>query len=71
MAAPVQGTLDRFSAGVPTDLFAAPLGTLDLFARNYFAPGADGQQFLVNGLATNVVTAPITVVTNWLADVKR
>jgi Tol biopolymer transport system component len=71
MAAPVQGTLDRFSAGVPTALFAAPLGALDLFARNYFAPAADGQQFLVNGLATNVVTAPITVVTNWLADVKR
>ena len=46
-------------------------GTLDIFAHNHFAPSADGQRFLVNSLVTDAAPAPITVVTNWLAEVKR
>ena len=38
---------------------------------NDYVVGADGQRFLVNALAEETTTIPVTVVVNWPAEVKR
>jgi eukaryotic-like serine/threonine-protein kinase len=54
------------SFGIPKPLFQShvPPGVTSL--RTHYAPGRDGQRFLVN-VATDIVTSPITVVLNWTA----
>jgi Tol biopolymer transport system component len=59
-----------FDAGDPKPLFQTQVSGLE-DARNHFAPSADGQRFLVTSIVGESTTAPITVVLNWTADLKR
>jgi hypothetical protein len=53
-----------FEAGVPQDLFRAPLSWgYDLTE--------DGERFLVNMPAAETPVSPITVVVNWTADLEE
>ncbi len=57
-----------FTASVPRTLFPTRVLTLTEF-RNHYAVTADGQRFLIN---TSVAKDnPISVVVNWMADLKR
>ena len=58
-------------AGVAQPLFDFTL-PLDLGTSFFFyQPTADGQRFLVNTAAEQATSAPITVITNWTAGLKR
>ena len=61
------GPTGQFQAAVPKPLFA-PRGSI----RDYAAT-ADGQKFLINLFVQQQgqVNAPITVVQNWMAGVKK
>jgi dipeptidyl aminopeptidase/acylaminoacyl peptidase len=61
---------DTFEAGPPRALFATRVMTLADF-RNHYAASADGQRFLVSSMVEDEAAAPITVVVNWAADLKR
>jgi serine/threonine protein kinase/Tol biopolymer transport system component len=62
-------TRETFEAGVPTALFGTRVLTLANF-RNHIAVTADGQRFLINSTIEET-SAPINVVVNWAADLKR
>jgi Tol biopolymer transport system component len=69
MAAPVRSG-ENFEAGTPISLFEFRAGT----AGQEFAPyavTADGQRFLINAVVETEPNAPLTVVVNWAAGVKR
>jgi len=68
-AVDVNAGSSKFEAGAPRGLF--PIRTTEFGAdRNHYAVSADGQRFLVNTLEEGA-SAPITVVLNWTADLKR
>jgi hypothetical protein len=59
-----------FERGTPRPLFQTQVpGLVD--TRNNYAPGADGQRFLVNTVVGESSASPITIVLNWTADLKR
>jgi hypothetical protein len=62
----------EFSFDSPQPLFALPPmnGTLGTMAFRY-AVTADGKRFLVLGDSGNATPAPITVLTNWQAGLKK
>jgi eukaryotic-like serine/threonine-protein kinase len=69
MAAPVQSG-ENFAASAAAPLFEFRVGSSNAF----FAPYAvtdDGQRFLLNAIVETEVAAPLTVVVNWTAEVKR
>ncbi len=67
MAAAVNGNGSSFEVGAVKPLFEAR--ALDP-TRNRFAVSADGQRFLMNS-APQTASAPITVVLNWAAGLKK
>jgi serine/threonine protein kinase/Tol biopolymer transport system component len=67
MAAAVNGKGSSFEVGAAKPLFEAR--ALDP-TRNRFAVSADGQRFLMNS-APQTTSAPITVVLNWAAGLKK
>jgi Tol biopolymer transport system component len=68
MAATVNGKGGNFEVGVVKPLFGtrAPIGF-----RYPYDVSADGQRFLINTLPEQATSAPITVVVNWTAGLKR
>jgi Tol biopolymer transport system component len=68
MAAPVT-TGATFEAGTPRALFPVHLDTAQ--SRNRFAPGRDGQRFLLVATPARDAMAPTTVVLNWFADLGK
>jgi serine/threonine protein kinase/Tol biopolymer transport system component len=62
---------DAFEAAVPTTLFKANFpAVVPAFWSNYVAT-ADGQRFLVSELVTEAAAAPINVVLNWTAGLRK
>jgi hypothetical protein len=58
-----------FEAGPPVALFDfRPGGTL---ITSYYSVTADGQKFLLSSIVETEATAPLTVVINWTANLKR
>jgi eukaryotic-like serine/threonine-protein kinase len=63
-------TVSGFTAGEPKPLFETRVtGLADL--RNHYVVTGDGQRFLVSSVTKEGATAPITVVLNWAADLRR
>lgn len=69
MAANVQSNEQIFQAGVPQVLFELHLQVKGL--RSRYQVAANGQRFLVNVPLDSNLSDPITVVSNWLAELKR
>jgi serine/threonine protein kinase/Tol biopolymer transport system component len=67
MAAAVNGKGSRFEVGAVKPLFETR--GLDV-TRNRYAVSADGQRFLIN-TDPQITSAPITVVLNWAAGLKK
>ena len=66
-------TTPTFKAGTSKVLFAAPIWSGARFVSRYDVT-ADGQKFLINALPAetdSTGSAPITVVLNWEAGLKR
>jgi Tol biopolymer transport system component len=66
-------TTPAFKAGTPKVLFAAPIWSGARFVTRYDVT-ADGKKFLINTLTAEpglTASAPITVVLNWTAGVKK
>ena len=59
-----------FQASAPRPLFQTQVPGL-VNVRNHYAPAGDGQRFLVNTLVGESAVAPITIVLNWTAGLKR
>jgi eukaryotic-like serine/threonine-protein kinase len=69
MAAPVRSG-DSLELGAAVPLFEFRGGTVwDFFAP--YAVTADGQRFLINAVVDTEPNAPLTVVVNWAADLRR
>jgi eukaryotic-like serine/threonine-protein kinase len=60
--------LPQFSLGVPRELFQAAVFRN---SREHYDVSADGQRFLIYTIADAVEVAPITVVLNWWAALKK
>ena len=58
------------SFGVPKALFQTRVPAGVTANRTHYAPGRDGQRFLVN-MVTDAPASPITVVFNWTATLKK
>jgi hypothetical protein len=73
MAVEVDSHQDRLAVGVPKLLFRPRVRLLrasDMFDAAYF-PAADGSRFLVNALVQDSDATPITVVVNWMEELKQ
>jgi eukaryotic-like serine/threonine-protein kinase len=68
MAVAVKAGAGSFAAGIPKALFAARFSS---GGRNRFVVTDDGQQFLIITRTEDANPAPINVVINWAAEVKR
>src|SRR5262249_18824157 len=68
MAAPVRSG-ETFEIGAPVPLFEFRAGTLSLFRP--YAVTADGQRFLINAVVDTEPNAPLTLLVNWTAGVKK
>ena len=69
MAVEVDGGSDKFEAGVPGPLFEPRVGSIS--GDSPYDVAADGRRFLVKVLVEETAPAPVTVVLNWTADLKR
>jgi Tol biopolymer transport system component len=69
VAAPVQSG-ETFSASAAAPLFEFRAGNANS-AQTPYAVTGDGQRFLLNAIVVSEVAAPLTVVVNWTAEVKR
>jgi hypothetical protein len=70
MAVDADTTGASFQAGIPKELFQTQLVPI-WYWRNIYAPSADGQRFLMLTPGSEVKAAPITVVVNWAAAMRR
>ena len=68
MAAPVKSG-ENFETGAAVSLFEFRAGTVQSFAP--YAVTADGQRFLINAVVETAPSAPLTVVVNWAAGMKK
>jgi hypothetical protein len=68
MASPVRST-ESFEVGAAVSLFEFRAGTLQNFAP--YGVTADGQRFLINAVVDTEPNAPLTVVVNWTAVLKK
>jgi Tol biopolymer transport system component len=59
-----------FEPGVARELFEFPSGS-DIPALAPYSVSGDGKQFLINALVDESDGAPLTVVVNWMAGLKR
>lgn len=57
---------DKFEFGTPSPIFR-----IDSIFNNSFDVTADGQRFIAISTAAQTQSAPLTVVVNWTADLKR
>jgi hypothetical protein len=69
MATPVRSG-ESFEVGAPVSLFEFRAGNVLLNGTPY-AVTADGQCFLINAVVETEPNAPLTVVVNWAAGVKK
>ena len=70
MAVEVKGEGTTFERGLPQALFDVhPASLINAQAR--FAVTGDGQKFLVNNTIGDATSAPVAVVLNWTADLKK
>lgn len=69
MAVPVKAAGSSLEAGIPKELFEAPL--VRASHRNRYLVASNGQRFLVNMTVEQTTASPFTVVLNWLAAVKK
>ncbi len=69
MAAPVRSS-ESFEAGAAVLLFEFRPGPVGFSCAPY-AVTADGQRFLINAVVETEPNAPLTVVVNWTAGVKK
>jgi hypothetical protein len=69
MAAPVRSS-ESFEVGAPVPIFEFRAGTLSTILAPY-AVTAEGQRFLINTVVETEPNAPLTVVVNWAAGVKK
>jgi eukaryotic-like serine/threonine-protein kinase len=60
----------NFEPSVPKALFQTQIVS-NIESRNHYVVTADGQRFLVNTLQKEIATAPINVVVNWSATLKK
>jgi serine/threonine protein kinase len=67
LAAVVNGRGGSFEIGAVKPLF----GTRALAGRYSYDVTADGQRFLLNSIPEQAASAPITVVVNWTAGVRK
>lgn len=70
MAVDANTNAGTFQAGIPKELFQAQV-IPPWYWRNIYAPSADGQRFLMITPASEAKAAPITVVVNWAATMKK
>ena len=70
MAVDVKTDGPTFEVGTPKALFEVRVPSFNS-AQAQFAVAADGQKFLVANTAGEITSAPINVVLNWTADLKR
>lgn len=71
MSVDVKASPETFEIGLPKVLFEAPVHEASIRATSRYDASADGQRFLINAPAENTGSASMTVVVNWLADVKK
>ena len=69
MAVDIDGSGDAPIVGIPHPLFQVPFRRTPN-PRNVFDVTADGQRFLVNTLVEGALSAPITWVLNWTAELE-
>jgi serine/threonine protein kinase/Tol biopolymer transport system component len=67
MATTVNGKGSRFEVGAVKPLFETSINAV----RNSYDVSADGQRFLVNTAPEQALSAPITIVLNWTAGLKK
>jgi eukaryotic-like serine/threonine-protein kinase len=70
MVVQVKGN-STFEAGVPKVLFVTPPLNAGARRLSTYSVTADGQRFLFNSLREEPISAPITVVTNWIAGLRK
>ena len=70
MAVAVSTVSEAFQAGIPKELFQAQLMPISYW-RNMYVASPDGQRFLMLVPANEAKPAPITVVVNWPALLKK
>jgi WD40 repeat protein len=71
MAVDVKTGGPQFEAGIPKPLFAVPFGSgIAVNPNAVYTVTADGQRFLAVTSIRQQASSPITVVTNWTADLK-
>ena len=70
MAVDIKVAGDSLSIGIPHQLFQVPFREFPV-QRNVFDVTADGQRFLVNTLVEGALSAPITWVLNWTAELEQ
>jgi Tol biopolymer transport system component len=70
MAVDIDVTGDAPVLGIPHELFEVPFRKTPI-QRNVFDVSADGERFLVNALVEGALSAPITWVLNWTAELDR
>jgi hypothetical protein len=67
----VRASGTTFELSTATVLFEAPVDSATTATANRYDVSADGQRFLVNAPVENAGPAPITVVVNWTAGLKK
>jgi hypothetical protein len=71
MAVPVEESGGEFRAGRPVELFSIRTQGLVTNQPNNFEVSADGQRFLVNTVVGDSDNAPIEMIVNWPALMKK
>jgi len=71
MAVPVEAVGGEFRAGTPVELFAIRTQGIMAGQPRNFEVSADGQRFLVNTVVGDSDNAPIDVIVNWPALLKK
>ena len=62
---------NNFEAGIPLTLFKIDFRRSELGWNKQYVPSSDGQRFLVNSVLAQTTRAPITVVMNWSAELRK
>ena len=71
MAVEVKSESNSFEVGVPKPLFETRIREIQIGLRNNYVLAADGQRFLMTVPAADTAPAPLTVVLNWTAGLKK
>jgi hypothetical protein len=73
MAVPIRDTGQMLKAGAPVALFQTRIvygGTM-VRQKHQYAVAPTGRRFLINIIADEATTSPITIVTNWPRTLKK